>query len=818
MYWRWAFLLFFIFFSNTIYGQQCPTFNFLKLNDTTTPQKFCSVDSMKFSADVKNTLGIDSIEFYWDSTSNFNPYIGQGQKLATTSIKVEISATPCQVCPQIQAIFINACNGSGLESDNEFMIFNSGSGSKASDIQLKYNANNTGQDGHINLSGSSCSIQNPTLGLLDSIRSNIGCNLTNVIPINTSDTIPPNATVIFFHSRTVTKRYDLSNFCQSGNILYVMQSSCKRTIGAYGNSSSVNTDSLVLTISTCPNCKDIFKHSRVGMNNTDGIYAIRDSSGVSSVAKGTVLLNSTNPCEGPLTNYTPAFLNVTPVKFNIKDYSKTNANFGVCGYDTLYFKAIFKNHPNTFSCRNTASVATSNTIKALIYCPDISITGDSIMCQGKGTTLKVQKKYLKPLLPIESYLWDDKSTLATRNVINPGNYSVKMSQDICSDSSSIKIVQTNATIHKINPILDSCISVSYLGRTYYNDTTIKDTFRTKIGQCDSLIITQQIQIGKTKARKEQACIVNGNNYTFYGKTYNTPGIYIKTIPLDKKCDSVISLFLDVISPKKDTGNILFGCNSYDYKNNSYTNDTFVIDTLFSAYGCDSIYRIFPIKVYKTFVLKDTIKKGCDSVLFGTQYYKRDTLFTNIITYKNLNSCDSIIQNVIIKIVSTPILEIIDSPKSTQYIGDFIKLSSSLISKSYKWSWNNDFSHSIKFLMEKDIDIWLKTIDSNNCISNASFRIFPKEKEKIFSLPTAFSPNGDFRNDIFKPDYQKTIEIVSMMIYNRIGELVYYGLGDQVGWDGKYKGEIQQNGSYLCTVLYRKEGVLKRYTSTFDLIR
>jgi hypothetical protein len=49
-------------------------------------------------------------------------------------------------------------------------------------------------------------------------------------------------------------------------------------------------------------------------------------------------------------------------------------------------------------------------------------------------------------------------------------------------------------------------------------------------------------------------------------------------------------------------------------------------------------------------------------------------------------------------------------------------------------------------------------------------------------------------------------------------MVYYGLGDQVGWDGRYKGELQQNGSYLCTVIYRKEGALKKYTSTFDLLR
>lgn len=818
MYWRLALLLLYVCFSKISHGQQCPTFNFLKLNDTTITQKFCSIDSMKFSADVKNTLGIDSIEFYWDSTANFNPYLGQGQKVATTSIKVVISATPCEICPQIQAVFINACNGSGLESDNEFMIFNSGSGFKANEIQLKYNANNTGQDGHINLGGSSCSIQNPSQSLLDSIRSNIGCSLINVIPVNINDTIPPNATVIFFHSRTVTKRYDLSNFCQSGNILYVMQSSCKRTIGAYGNSSSVNTDSLVLTISTCPSCKDVFKYSRVSMNNTDGIYAIRDISGVASVAKGTVLLNSTNPCEGPLTNYTPAFLNVTPIKFNIKDYSRTNTSFKICGYDTLYFKAIFKNHPNTFSCKNTASIATSNIIKALIYCPDVSIMGDSIYCQNKGTTLFANKKHKKPLFPFESYTWDDNSSVASRFINTPGKYNVKLTQDICSDSSSIQISQANTSIQKNNPVLDSCSSITYLGRTFYSDTLLKDTLRTKVGQCDSLIVSQKIIINKSKTRKEQACIIQGNSYTFYGNSYKTPGIYTKTISLDKKCDSIISLYLDVLTIKKDTVNPIFGCNALLYKNKNYLNDIIINDTIFSTFGCDSIYRLQPIKILKTIILKDSIIKGCDSVFFSGFYFKKDTSFIINNVFKNNISCDSSIQKVFLTIFKSPTLEIIDSPKTTQYIGNTIWLSSNISAKKYNWNYKNDSSRSIMFSMDKEINISLKTIDSNNCISNANYKISPKEKEKSFSLPTAFSPNGDFINDIFKPDYQKTIEIISMAIFNRIGEMIYYGTGDQVGWDGRYKGEIQQNGSYLCTVVYRKEGVLKRYTNTFDLLR
>lgn len=768
MYWRWAVLFLTVFLSDKLYGQQCPTFNFFKLNESIAIQKFCRIDSMKFSADVKNTLGIDSIEFYWDSVANFNPYAGQGKKITTTSIKSSISATPCDICPQMQAIFINACNGSGLEADNEFLIFNSGSGFKASDIQLKYNANNTGQDGHINIGTSICGIQTPTNGLMDSIRKNTGCNNLNVLAIGPSDTLPPNATVIFFHSKTVTKRYDLSNFCQSGNNLYVMQSSCKRNAGAYGNSGIPSRiDSVVLSLKFCSKCRDVFKYDRTSMKNIDGEYAVRHSSGVSSVANGSLLLNNANPCEGPLTNFTPAFLDVAPVKFNINDLSKSNSNFGICGYDTLYLKAIFKNHPNSFSCKNTAIGAASNVIKTLIYCPDVFITGDYVFCDQSNKILTAQKKYKKPISPSETYLWDNGIAQKDRSFVLSGVYKVKMSQDICMDSAEITTKNAEPFYSKTNAEIVSCKEVLYLGRTFKKDTLILDTFKTHVGNCDSIEIRQKIRF---------------------------------------------------IAPKYDTASVLIGCNSFEYKNVTYYSDTNVAFLISASNGCDSILRYQPIKIFKTTILKDTIKRECDSVYFGSQYYKKDTIFMITNAFHNFGICDSTQQKVTLTIYSKAFLEILDSPKTTQYIGNSIKLSSNLDAKKYNWNWQNDSTKAITFLMDKELDIWLKTIDSNNCISNATFKISPKEKERFFALPTAFSPNGDFRNDVFKPEFQKTIEIISMTVFNRIGEMVYYGLGDQVGWDGRYKGELQNNGSYLCTVIYRKEGALKKYTSTFDLLR
>ncbi len=65
------------------------------------------------------------------------------------------------------------------------------------------------------------------------------------------------------------------------------------------------------------------------------------------------------------------------------------------------------------------------------------------------------------------------------------------------------------------------------------------------------------------------------------------------------------------------------------------------------------------------------------------------------------------------------------------------------------------------------------------------------------MPNAFSPNGDGRNDVygpyFPPSLQALYTITSFRIYNRWGQMVYNGNGY---WDGTFKGEMQQAGTYL----------------------
>lgn len=58
---------------------------------------------------------------------------------------------------------------------------------------------------------------------------------------------------------------------------------------------------------------------------------------------------------------------------------------------------------------------------------------------------------------------------------------------------------------------------------------------------------------------------------------------------------------------------------------------------------------------------------------------------------------------------------------------------------------------------------------------------------LIAFPNAFSPNGDGKNDIFKPiGCPNFITSINFRVYNRWGGLVWESQGTEVNWDGKNK--------------------------------
>ncbi len=71
----------------------------------------------------------------------------------------------------------------------------------------------------------------------------------------------------------------------------------------------------------------------------------------------------------------------------------------------------------------------------------------------------------------------------------------------------------------------------------------------------------------------------------------------------------------------------------------------------------------------------------------------------------------------------------------------------------------------------------------------------------FSLPTGFTPNGDGRNDIFRPIAAGYSGIKYFRVYNRWGQEVYYSTTLETGWDGTYNNKQADIGTYYWEISF-----------------
>jgi gliding motility-associated-like protein len=67
------------------------------------------------------------------------------------------------------------------------------------------------------------------------------------------------------------------------------------------------------------------------------------------------------------------------------------------------------------------------------------------------------------------------------------------------------------------------------------------------------------------------------------------------------------------------------------------------------------------------------------------------------------------------------------------------------------------------------------------------------------VPTAFTPNGDGKNDLLRPIAVGISKIERFSIYNRYGQTIFTTTTNGHGWDGRINGQLQQTGSYVWMV-------------------
>lgn len=125
---------------------------------------------------------------------------------------------------------------------------------------------------------------------------------------------------------------------------------------------------------------------------------------------------------------------------------------------------------------------------------------------------------------------------------------------------------------------------------------------------------------------------------------------------------------------------------------------------------------------------------------------------------------------------------------------------------YTYSWSPTFGLSDPSIANpvmtanRDISYRLTVSNAAGCTStdNVSFRYM---KGPDIYIATAFTPNNDGLNDVLH-FYAAGMASAKLSIYNRWGEVVFSSSDFSNGWDGKWKGILQDTGVYVWHVQAR----------------
>ena len=127
------------------------------------------------------------------------------------------------------------------------------------------------------------------------------------------------------------------------------------------------------------------------------------------------------------------------------------------------------------------------------------------------------------------------------------------------------------------------------------------------------------------------------------------------------------------------------------------------------------------------------------------------------------------------------------------------------SKSYRWRpdhfFHNNNHSSIWGKIETEGYVTVTVTDAFGCTATDSIKFTPEACCTV-AFPLAFTPNGDGRNDVFRPIFDGYHRFHSFRIANRWGQTVFESTNSTAAsWDGTYAGIPQDMGVYFYFIIY-----------------
>lgn len=149
--------------------------------------------------------------------------------------------------------------------------------------------------------------------------------------------------------------------------------------------------------------------------------------------------------------------------------------------------------------------------------------------------------------------------------------------------------------------------------------------------------------------------------------------------------------------------------------------------------------------------------------------------------------------------------------------EVLNVDASFWNSTYLWS---DGSKTPVNRFTKPGTYWVTV--TNICgVKSDTLRLDYRDINCRFFLPTAFTPNGDTKNDYYKP-VLFNVDEMTLQIFDRWGGKVYEGDINSKGWDGNIKGQYAPNGVYVVRVTYKYTSGTRKFiqseSTSMNLIR
>lgn len=450
--------------------------------------------------------------------------------------------------------------------------------------------------------------------------------------------------------------------------------------------------------------------------------------------------------------------------------------------------SIYVKKSGSFSLKVSSSLCSlSDTIKVTFNSrPNYTLGVDTSICEK-------EKLILAPNIIGGNFYWQDSSTHNTFTITKPGLYWVKVTQNNCSISDSINVTYKSLPPIDLGKDTGICNGETLLLKANSPETAF---YLWQDGNTSAQYLVQTQGIYSVKVTGSNSCI---NNDTIQISFNSKPQFSLGSDTA--LCDT------KTISYNFNLSNAIYEWNNGSTQNNFTINSPGIYSLKITQNGCSSIdsisvkYKPLP----KINIGNDTTLCNDNSVRLNAFYTNANYLWQDNSTANfydvtkaglyyvavNLNGCSSS-DSIIVKYNSSPSFSL--GNDTLICMSEYLILKPNVQgSVNYLWQ---DGSTQPQFVV-KDAGLY-RLLVQNECGAKSD-EIEISTFQCVLNMPTAFTPNKDGLNDVFRVKYPFPVKEFTMTIYDRWGQKIYSSLDIKKGWDGNFKGNLSPVGSYVWTI-------------------